>query len=409
MRDKLALLGGEPITRRSWPFFNTIGPAEKSEVMEVLNSGILSDFIASPGDRFIGGKKVRELEEAWTKQFGVPHAVSMNSCTSCLLAALMALGIGKDDEVIVPQLGMCAAATVVLLVGATPVFADCDPRSMLIDLQSVARLINSKTKAIIAVHLGGHPAPMDEIISLASENSIYVIEDNAQAPGSLYHDKWVGTIGHIGCFSLNCHKIIKCGEGGVACTHDSDLALRLQLVRNHGEKCLSGFGMEKERLMGLNLRMTELQAAVAIHQLSKLEDFNTKTIRLADYLTKRLNLPGLIPPPVAQGCTHVYYLYHWEYKVSEIGVPASIFAEAVQAEGLPVYANYGYLISRLPPFADRDMPMEEFPDDPRYPGACYCVENSLWTMMLSPHLSESDMDLLIAAITKVYNSRDQLK
>lgn len=405
MPETLAILGGTPLTDRQWPFYNTIGEEEKHEVMAVLDSGVLSDFIAAPGERFLGGPQVRRLEETWAAHFGVKHAVAMNSCTSCLHGALVALGVGPGDEVIVPQLGMCAAATVVLFVGATPVFADCDPVRMLISPASVVALITPRTKAVIAVHLAGHPAPMDELMELAEKHGLFVIEDNAQAPGAICNGRLVGTIGHVGCFSLNCHKIIQSGEGGVACTRDPAIALRLQLFRNHGEKCLADFGLEQSGLLGLNLRMTEMEAAVAYHQLARLPLLTEKTMQLAECLTRIMRLPGIEPPMPAAGCSHVYYIYHWNYDAATVGIPAALFAKAVAAEGVPVYAHYGYLISRLPPFCNAGMTGQ----DHRYPGACAAVENSLWTMLVRPHLDYGDIDLIVAAVRKVYGQRDQLQ
>lgn len=409
MSEQLALLGGEPVSRESWPFYNTIGPEEKAEVMDVLDSGVLSDYHATPGPRFLGGPKVRLLEERWNEAFDVPHSVAMNSATSCLHAALHACGVGPGDEVVAPQLGMSAAAAVVAALGARPVFADCRPRTMLLDPADLARRCGPKTKACIVVHLAGQPAPMDEIMALAAERGFKVVEDNAQAPGALYRGRPAGTIGHVGCFSLNCHKIIQCGEGGVACTHDPDLALRLRLFRNHGEKCATAYGLAAEAPYGLNLRLTELSAAVAVHQLGRLKELNARTVLMAERLTTALNLPGILPPERVPDTTHVYYIYHWEYLAEAVGVPAELFARAVRAEGFPVHAHYGYLLSDLPPFNGGRAPAPAPQSHPDYPGASQAIRDSLWTMFLRPHLSLEDVDLLAEAVRKVHRHREALR
>jgi dTDP-4-amino-4,6-dideoxygalactose transaminase len=409
MPSPLALHGGEPLTRREWPFYNAIGEEEKAEVRRVLDSGLLSEFIAAPGPRFLGGAMVRRLEEDWARRFGSTHAVSMNSATSCLHAALAACGVGPGDEVITPQLGMSASAAVIPALGATPVFADCDPVTLHLDPDHAARLVTPRTSALVVVHLAGTPAPMDEIMALARKHGLKVVEDNAQAPGALYKGREAGTIGHVGCFSLNCHKIIQCGEGGVACTDDPELALRLRLFRNHAEKCEAAFGLEAWGMYGLNLRLTELSSAVAIHQLAKLDALNAATVALCERLTAGLDLPGIRPPRPAPGCSHVYYIYHWEYREEEVGVPAAAFAAALQAEGLPVYAHYGYLISDLPPFNGGRAPSPPPQSDPRWPGASRAIRDSLWTMLIRPHLEPADVDLLAAGMRKVYDQRHTLR
>lgn len=409
MGSKLALFGGSAITSREWPRYNTIGAEEKAAVMQVLDSGVLSDYLADGGPRFLGGPMVQRLESDWSQRFGVKYVVAMNSATSCMHAALAALGVGPGDEVLVPQLGMSAAAAVVMALGAKPVFTDCEPHTMHMDSASASSLVGPRTRAIIVVHLAGQPGPMDELLMLARRNNLFIVEDNAQAPGAMYKGSWAGTIGHIGCFSLNCHKIIQCGEGGIACTDDPELALRLRLFRNHGEKCLLQMNRPDLTICGLNLRLSELHAAVAIPQLAKLDTLNERTQQLCQILSDRLNLPGLLRPTVRRGCSHVFYIYHWEFIEDEIGVSADRFAEAVRAEGVPVFAHYGYLISHLPPFSGGISQSSNPYDFHNYPGASYAIRNSLWTMAIRPHLREDDVDIIVAALEKVYAHSEELQ
>jgi len=420
-----ALLGGEPVTRKEFPSYNTIDENEKREVMGVLDSGILSAYLGSPGPAFFGGPKVQKLENAWARYFGVKHAVSMNSATSALCAAVAACRIGPGNEVITSPLTMTATATAVLVNGAVPVFADVDPRTMNLDPASVARRITKRTKAICVIHLAGHPADMDPIMELAGAHQLFVLEDTAQSPGALYKGRRAGCIGRIGVFSLNCHKTIQSGEGGIAVTNDDDLALRLRLVRNHGEACLDGFGMSSaDNLIGFNLRMTELEAAVAYHQLGKLEKLNAWRVRLADFLTRRIKeeFDCLRPPYVAPDCTHVYYFYHMQYDEQKGGLPIDLFSHAVQAEGIPLLAGWGKPLYYLPIYRQRSARGQSgWPFRPPWyhgqvsyeKGICphaEAVEHTsvyLETLVRWPN-TEEDMELVVRAIRKVLDGRRAL-
>ncbi|MCB0335975.1 MAG: aminotransferase class I/II-fold pyridoxal phosphate-dependent enzyme, partial [Bdellovibrionales bacterium] len=177
MSNALAIFGGTPVTTKNFLVYNTIGDDEKRAVMEVLDSGNLSCFVANGSDAFYGGPKVRQLERAWAQFFGVKHAVSMNSATSGLYAAVAACSIGPGDEVILSPLTMCATGTAILLNGATPVFCDVDPLTMNMDPNRIEDCVTSKTKAIFVVHLGGHPCDMDPIIGIARKYQLRVLGD----------------------------------------------------------------------------------------------------------------------------------------------------------------------------------------------------------------------------------------
>ena len=425
MTDRLALLGGTPLVKEPFTRYSTIGEEEKSEVLEVLDSGVLSGFVASAGPAFYGGPKVQKLERAWEEYFGVKHAVTMNSATSALYAAVTACGIGPGDEIITSPLTMSATATAALANNAVPVFADVDPRTLNLDPGSVAERITERTKAIYAVHLAGHPCDMDPLIDLAEARNLYLLEDNAQAPAALYKGRYVGCIGDVGVFSLNCHKTIQAGEGGVAVTNDDDFAMRLRLVRNHGEKCLEDFGYGgKSSFIGYNFRMTEMEAAVGYHQLQKLEMLNQWRIRLADYLTGRIakELDCITPPYVASDCTHVYYVYHMQYDERKGGVPLDLLSRAVQAEGVPVLSRWGKplyhmsIYQDLSAYGDSGCPFRPpyYSGDVSYAkGICPTAEASehsslfVETLVAWPNTSD-DMDLIVDAIRKVLDERDEL-
>ncbi|MBM3946873.1 MAG: DegT/DnrJ/EryC1/StrS family aminotransferase, partial [SAR202 cluster bacterium] len=240
---KLAIRGGTPVRSQPFPSYRTIGEEEKLAVMEVMDRGVLSQFQGEDGPNFLGGPKVRELEKTWCDYLGTRHAVAVNSATSGLNAAIGALGIAPGDEVICTPYTMSASATCALVYHAIPVFADVDADTFNLDPEAVRRVITPRTRAIVVVHLFGQPANMDGIMAIAREHHLKVVEDAAQAPGATYKGRPVGTIGDIGVFSLNYHKHIHTGEGGICTTNDDDLALRLALIRNHGEVVVGSKGV----------------------------------------------------------------------------------------------------------------------------------------------------------------------
>ena len=296
-RDKLALLGGNPTLKKSVSAYNTIGSEEKAAALRVMNSKNLSGFLGRAGDRFRGGPEVRAFEENFEKKFGVKHAISFNSATTALQAAVGALGIGPGDEVITTPMTMPATATAVLFNGAVPVFADINEKNYCLDPQSVAKKINSRTKAIFVVNLFGTPADYDALRLIAKRHNLKIIEDNAQAAGAKYKGRFAGTIGDIGVWSFNVHKIIQSGEGGMLTTNDDGYAYRAELIRNHGEAVVDDIWEtkpeERELVAGSNFRLSELHAAIMGAQLAKLDDLIASRIHLAAYLTKKIKASGI--------------------------------------------------------------------------------------------------------------------
>jgi perosamine synthetase len=340
---KLALLGGEPVSTQPWPVTNTIGKEEKNAVCEVLDSGVLSQFRASYGNDFFGGPVVKRLEEEWSQYFAVRHSVSMNSLTSGLFACIGAAGIGPGDEVVVTPTTMIASATCVVAYGAIPVFADIDPLNFCISRKTVEPKISSRTKAILVVHLFGFPVNMDDIMELAALHGLIVIEDCAQAPSATFNGRPVGTFGHMSGFSLNYHKTIHCGEGGIVVTNDDEFALRLQLIRNHGEAVVEDLKVSNlVNAFGGNYRMTELEAAVAREQLKKLGWLTEARIELAGYLTERLRgMPGLSLPGASESeSKHVYYVYAMNFDANLWGISRELFVKAIVAEGIELREGY---------------------------------------------------------------------
>ena len=339
---KLAINGGKPVRRKPFPVYRTIGTKEKKAVMEVLDSGVLSKFLGTWSPDFYGGPRVQKLEREWAEYFKIKHAVSVNSATSGLNAAVGAAGVGPGDEVIVSPYTMSASAVAALVFGAIPVFADIDPDIFCITPESIRRCLTPRTKAIIVVDIFGHPADMDGIMAIARKHKLTVIEDAAQAPGALYHGRYAGTLGHIGVFSLNYHKTIQSGEGGVVVTNNDDFAERLQLIRNHAEVVVKNKGTRNiVNLIGYNYRMTEIEAAIASEQLRKLERLVVPRVEAANYLTRHLSaLPGIATPVVRPDVRHGYYLYVIRYDAAQMGVSRDKFVAALAAEGIPMSKGY---------------------------------------------------------------------
>lgn len=320
----------------------TIGDEEKNAVAEVLDSGVLSDFLGTWSPQFYGGPRVQKLEREWETYFEVRHAVTMNSATSGLYAAVGAAGVGPGDEVIVSPITMTASASAALVYGAIPVFADIDPDTFCVTAATIERCITPHTRAIVVVDILGHPADMDPIMALAKRHAITVIEDAAQAPGATYKGRMAGTLADIGVFSLNYHKTIHTGEGGVAVTNDDSLAERLQLIRNHGEMVVRGKGVKDlVNMVGYNYRMTEIEAAIGSEQLKKLDSLLTPRIEAAEYLNVHLSkIPGVVTPVVRGEVRHGYYLYGVRYDEKRTGAPRDRFVDALNAEGIPMIKGY---------------------------------------------------------------------
>jgi len=421
---KLAINGGKPIREKPFPAYVTIRDEEKRAALEVLDSAVLSKYLGTWSPDFFGGPRVQKLEQEWAQYFGVKHAISVNSATSGLYAAAGAAGVGPGDEVIVSPYTMTASATAALIYGAIPVFADIDLDIFCLTPESIRQHITPYTKAIIAVDIFGHPADMVEIMQIAREHNLIVIEDAAQAPGAKYHGRYAGTLADIGVFSLNYHKTIHTGEGGVVVTDNDDLADRLQLIRNHGEVVVKNKGTPNiVNLIGFNYRMTEIDAAIASEQLKKLEKLVVPRIEAADYLSERLGvLPGITPPVVRQNVRHGYYLYVLRYNAAQTGIPRNRFVAALNAEGIPMVEGYVEPIYLEPVYQKRiAFGNDGFPFTyPGYKGKvsydlgiCPVTERMhyeevIYTNVCHAGITRMDLDDIVRAFHKVYDHRKEL-
>lgn len=273
-----------------------IDDQEMREILRVLEENTLTD------SSFKGGKRLQDFESLLCDFLKVKHVVAVNSGTSALYAALAAAGIGPGDEVLVPSFTFVATANAVLAAGAKPVFVDIkDYTTSVADLKSK---ITNKTKAVIPVHLYGHPCDMDELVEVAEKRNLQVVEDACQSLGATYKKKQTGTFGVMGCFSMYATKVITAGEGGAIATDSDKMADRLKIIRNHG--MVSGYDT---RGFGLNLRLSEIGAAIAKVQMGKLAGLLEIRRQNAAVLSDLLAGSGISLPIESQDKKFNWYLY----------------------------------------------------------------------------------------------------
>ena len=380
MSDKLALNGGAKAVGELGPYPSKIGREELEELTSLWGfspKGRKKLLAAIRGEKNLRGphlfryynprpSKVEEAEKRFAKFIGVKHCLAVNSCTSALIAAMRALGIGMGDEVIVPAYTFFATASTVGACNAIPVIADVD-ETLTLDPRDVERKITPRTRAIAVVHMRGMPARMDKLTAVARKHKVAIIEDVAQAAGGSYKGRMLGSIGTIGCFSFDYYKVLNSGEGGFVTTNDEWLYTRAQSWHD----CAAcwrpdRYGSERregELFCGENYRMSELQAAVAAAQLTRLEGIAAKRARLGKILTREISgLPGIIPHEVHPENRHVCWFYMFRVVPEELKCNRSTFTKALTAEGVrasggyikvplygePVFQNHGFFAGRWP-------------------------------------------------------------
>jgi dTDP-4-amino-4,6-dideoxygalactose transaminase len=353
INSKLALFGGSKIFNYKFKIFNTINKKEIDAVHKVLKSGVLSKFIGARSKDFLGGQNVKRFEEKVKSFFKVKYAVSVNSWTSGLICAVGSLDIEPGDEIILPTWTMSACSSAILTWNAIPVFADIEEKTFCISIESIKKNISKKTKAIIAVDIFGQSSNMKQIMEIAKKYNIKVISDSAQSPGAIYNGKYAGTLADIGGYSLNYHKHIHCGEGGILVTNNKNLAQRMRLIRNHAESVIDQNSSSKQlsNMVGYNFRLGEIESAIAIEQLKKLKKIIKKKIYIANIITKGIkNLEGLEVPKIRKGCNHIYYVYPIIVNVDKIGVDKFVIHKALKAEGLDSVSVFYQNLHLLPLF-----------------------------------------------------------
>jgi perosamine synthetase len=353
-----------------------IGQDEISAVTAVLESGMLAS-----------GERVAEFERNFADYCGTTHAVAINNGTAALHAALLAADIGQGDEVIVPSFSFFATASAVSMTGAKPIFVDVNEQTFNIDPVQVENQINPKTKAVIGVHLFGQPFDVQGIKQVCESHNLTLIEDAAQAQGAICNGEKTGAMGNLGCFSFYATKNMTTGEGGMVTTSEKALNERLRLLINHGqsEKYL-------HTRLGYNYRMTDVAAAIGLVQLKKLEKFNTRRRKNAEYYDTHISVKGLITPAVAQGMHHVYHQYVIRL-TDEFPMKRADFMEYLKVKGIGTAVHYPIPIHHQPVYARANEP-ESCPVSTR-------LASSVLSIPVHPLLDQKELAYICDAINRV--------
>jgi len=335
LSEELAIHGGPKARTTPFPSVGDssgrdLGDEEIALLTEVIRSGCLGRH---------GGKMVPQFEQEYAAHQGVKHCLGVTSGTAALHTAVGALQLDPGDEIITTTVTDMGTVIAILQQNQIPIFCDVDRRTMNLDPTKLEGLINDRTRAIIAVHLFGQAVDMDTLMPLARKHKLYVIEDCAQAHDAEWDGRRVGTIGDLGCFSLQQSKQITTGDGGIVITNDDDLALN---ARNFHDKFYDRSGENRGVLrLGMNYRMTELQGAVALAQTRKLDSILGRRRHTAELLTSYLSkIEGIIPPWVHPKATHSYWIYPFQIDEAVLGCTVAEFRAAIQAEGLPWGTGY---------------------------------------------------------------------
>jgi dTDP-4-amino-4,6-dideoxygalactose transaminase len=348
-----------------------IGEEEKQAVMAVLDSGQLAQ-----------GPRVKEFEDKFAAWSGMKYAVATSSGTTALHVALLAHGIGPGDEVITTPFSFIASSNCILYAGATPVFADIEPDYFMLDPADVEKRITPKTRAILPVHLFGQAADMDALADIAKRHNLLIIEDACQSHGAKYNGQPVGTWG-TACYSFYPTKNMTTIEGGMITTNDPDVAERARLIRNHGSP-----KRYLHESLGFNFRMTDLQAAIGLVQLTKLDGWTQQRQKNAAYLTSHLaGIPGVTPPKVRANTEHVFH----QYTIKAENRDAALDKLAQQGIGVGVY--YPIPIHQQPLFKklgyDVSLPVTE------------AMALEVLSLPVHPALTQAELDEIVKAVASL--------
>lgn len=345
-----------------------IGKEEQDAILEVLNSG-----------QMVQGPRVREFEARFAEMCGVEHAIATSSGTTALHIAMLAHGIGASDEVITSPFSFIASANCALYVGARPVFVDIEPNYFTIDPTQIEARITPKTKAIVPVHLYGQACEMDAIMEIAQKHNLAIIEDACQAHGATYKGQKVGSFG-TACYSLYATKNITTIEGGMIVTNDAQVAEKARLFRNHGSP-----RTYEHVVLGYNMRMTDLSAAVGLVQIKNLDKWNAKRRENAAYLTEKLSqVEGVVTPKVRELAGHVFHQYTIRIQDRDAA------AQKLREKGVGVGVHYPTPIHRQPLYQELGytdvLPVAE------------AASREVLSLPVHPSLSAEDLDTIIDAI-----------
>lgn len=389
--ERLAIEGSTPVRKTLLPYGRqSLDETDIAAVVEVLRS----DWLTT-------GPRVAEFERAFADTVGTCEAVAVSSGTAALHAAMHALNIGPGDEVIVPPMTFAASANCVLYMGATPIFADVDPDTLLIDPVQVEAKITPRTKAIIAVDYAGHPCDYDRLRALAATHGLKLVADACHAIGGAYQGRPVGSLADLSTFSLHPVKHLTTGEGGMVTTDDAELAQQMRIFRNHGITTdhrqraeRGGFFYEMQEL-GYNYRLNDIQCALGLSQLKKLPAFVQRRRQIAaHYDAAFATMDAVQPLAVRSEASHSYHIYVVRFDTVKLGLSRGEIFAALRAENIGV--NVHYIPVHLHPYYRRTFGTGE--------GLCPVAEAAyecMLTLPIFPAMSDQDADDVITACAKV--------
>jgi perosamine synthetase len=413
---KPALLGGQAVRTKGWPGWPIWNPeTDEKRVLEVLRSGVWSR-----------AGVVTEFEKKWAEAIGTKRCLAVVNGTNAIIAALVNLGIGGGDEVIVPPYTFIATIAAVLQTGAMPVFVDTDPETFQIDAEKIEAKITPRTRAIVPVHILGLPANMERIMGIAKKHNLIVVEDACQGWLAEINHKKVGSFGNAGCFSFQNSKNIPIGEGGAIVSDDDEFMDRCYSFHNYGNPYGTVVGDIKSDtiIAGTKLRMAEYQAAIGLAQMQRLEGQTTKRNENAAYLQAQLKeIPGILPYKLYKNVTRAaFHLFPFRYKKEEFeGLTRGEFLKALSAEGIP--CSGGYTPLNKMPFLANAFKMKNFQkmyppemlDYNKYMQQNQCpvndnlCEEAVWFAQSMLITEKSDMDDIVTAIKKIHANAGKLK
>jgi len=389
-----AIINGKPV-RSSFlhPFKHSIGEEEIDEVVDTLRS----EWITT-------GPKTFKFEEMFSKTVNSKYAIAVNSCTAALHLAIVALGIGKGDEVITTPYTFAATSEVVINENATPVFVDVEKDTYNIDPVKIEEKITDRTKAIIVVHYAGQACEMDKIMDLAEKYDLYIIEDAAHAIGSKYKDKRIGSIGDFTCFSFYATKNITTAEGGMITTKHGDLADKIRMLSLHGiskdawkRYSSEGSWYYEITYSGYKYNMSDLQASIGIHQMKKLDQMQKRREEIADKYNRAFGqIPQITTPTVKKYTTHAWHLYPVQVNSELLSINRNEFIEALKAENIGTSVHFIPL--HLHPY---------YKEKYGFKGDDFPIAESLYNNEISlpiyPKMEDKDVEDVISAVKKIIN------
>ena len=410
---KLALAGGEPVRDKAWPEWPVWDKTAEAEVVNMLRSG-----------RWFRGKGeyVTQFEEEYAKLMGAKRCLATASGTTALLVAMHVLGVDAGDEVLVAPYTFIATYNAIFMNKALPVFVDTDPETFLIDPTNIEEKITDRTTAILPVHIYGLPVDMDSVNEIASRHGLKVIEDACQAWLGEYKGKKLGTLGDLGCFSFQNSKNLPTGEGGAVLGEDDQIMDLCHSFHNCGRPFGSVKATSRYPTRGSNRRMQQIQAITLLSQMKRIKNDAEIRLKNANYLDERLRLiPVIHPYKLVEGDNRsAYHMYPFRFTSREFGgVSRERFMQALRAEGIPCSAGYGKqnydglieeaLNSRGYQRLFSSQRLKQWRDENLLPGNDQLAEEAITfyqSMLLG---SQSDMDDIVNAVTKIHEKRDSLR